>query len=98
MSFSRAQQGSLNAAEAGEELQIRIWHSELNADEPAIGYVGLAIGEDIVWEGEVSIPSEAGPLEGTITLTDSIELGEPLRVHVHNHGENTWTLLQLEIL
>jgi len=91
------EQGALNEAKAGEELEIHIWHSELDADQPATGYVGLAIGDEIVWEREVPIPSEAGPIDDTITLDQPIAFGEPLRVHVHNHGDNAWTLLRIEI-
>jgi hypothetical protein len=95
--YATVQQAALNEAGVGDELMLRFWHYDLEADQPASGYLGVAIGEEIVWEQDVPIPSPAGLVTDSIALDRPIAFGDPISVHVHNHGVNTWGILEIQV-
>lgn len=91
-------QPALTSALGGETLRVRIWHDDLTSqDGEALGYVGVQVGEARVYEADVPIPAEAGLLSADITLLPDIEIGTDVVVHVHNHGENTWSIVELSV-
>lgn len=83
---------------AGSTLSVSFWHLLLTAPEPAQAHVALAFGEDVAWETYVDIPRDTDIVEQTFTLDHPVEAGVPVRFHLHNHGQNSWTFASLAIV
>lgn len=80
----------------GDEVELSLWHQELVAEEPAEGHVAILIGEQVLWELVVAIPADATPYTESVVVAFAAEVGEPIQLHLHNHGANTWNLLRIE--
>jgi hypothetical protein len=91
-------QTSLSEAPAGSEVRIRLWHEALDADEPARGYIGVAVQGEVGFEHEVAIPGPSGLIDERFELPVDADLQTPVVFHLHNHGINTWALLELSVL
>jgi|GEM_PF-1057283 len=85
-------------ARAGDRLLTTISHFDLTAPEPSEAHLGIAAGEDILWEATIAIPSPANVLELSIELKSAIDAGETITFHLHNHGQNTWNFSQIRVL
>jgi hypothetical protein len=83
------------AVREGSELRLELVHFDLDAPEPATAHVALFFGDTLQWEREIPIPSAAYVYKETFQATRSLEPGEPIRFHLHNHGQNTWLLESL---
>ncbi len=77
----------------GEYLHLVFWHSSLVHDTAATAEVGIAVGEEILWEIEVPIPSEETAYRPYIQLGQDYLPGERLFLRVLNHGDNSWNFL-----
>jgi len=86
---------AIATARAGDELELWFWHYQLTAPEPAVGHAALEIDGTRLWEYEVAIPGDAFFLEERIVLDRDIEIGDPIYVHVRNHGQNSWTFRRI---
>ena len=84
------------AVARGQALHVVLLHDLLVFDEPAEAHVALLIGGDVVWEKKVPIPADPGVFDETFTLDRAAEEGEPVMLHLHNHGYNSWKLLTVE--
>jgi hypothetical protein len=80
---------------AGERLRTRIWHFSLTADKPAEAYVAIALGDDVIMDETLPIPSGSGLSLLTWTASESVPDGTPIYFHVHNHGDNSWSFIEL---
>jgi len=94
--FVTVQQLAAADLQEGDRLRIRVWHGELTAPEPAEGYVGIALGDEIVWDQSEAIPGPSTPIDAEIELTKAYPEDVDVYFHVDNHGLNTWALLILE--
>lgn len=90
-------QPSKVAISATDTLHLVLWHGNLAFEEPATGHVAVTIDGRTVWEREVAIPTNAKIYDERIPLDFDAPEGSLVEFHVHNHGYNTWTLLQLGI-
>jgi hypothetical protein len=81
-----------HAVPAGSTVQLELVHFDLDAREPATAHVALFFGDALQWEREIPIPSPAYVYHETFQATRALEAGEPVRFHLHNHGQNTWLL------
>lgn len=79
----------------GDTVELVFWHSTLQADAPAVGHVALAAGGRPLYEREVPIPADYTAYTETALVEADAEAGEPLGLHLHNHGVNTWTFLRV---
>jgi hypothetical protein len=80
----------------GDPLHIELWWSVLFAPEPATAHLALLVDTALLWELEVEIP---GPADARTIDFDSpiaAPAGATLTFHLHNHGQNSWTLGALE--
>lgn len=80
----------------GDRLRIELWWSGLFAPEPSTAHLALLVDDLLLWETEVEIP---GPAEARTIDFDSpiaAQAGATLTFHLHNHGQNSWTLGSLE--
>lgn len=76
----------------GDPLHLELWWSGLLAPEPAAAHLALLVDGALLWETHVEIP---GPAEARTIDFDSpiaAEAGATLTFHLHNHGQNSWTL------
>ncbi|MBX7084277.1 MAG: hypothetical protein K1X88_34030 [Nannocystaceae bacterium] len=81
--------------EAGEYVNVRMWHFDLTAPEPATGYAAVAVAGEVRWEYETPIPAD-GKLASYGWITDEpIAAGTFVQFHVHNHGLNSWNLIEI---
>jgi hypothetical protein len=76
----------------GDVITIDAYHDVLSASEPGTGYIGVALGGEVVWEWQTPIPSDPTEIHESFTVTTGLPAGADLQVHVHNHGPNSWEL------
>ncbi len=81
----------------GARLFGVLYHFDLVASEPATAHVALLIGTEVVWEATVEIPGKANVFVIDVPLEFVAPAGTPVYFHLHNHGQNTWTLGLLEV-
>jgi hypothetical protein len=92
------EQPSLVELRQGDELAFTWYHSLLTAEAPGEGHVALGLADDIVWEASVTIPADAAVFDVVVPVTISAPAGTPVRLHLHNHGSNTWLFLDFDAL
>lgn len=90
-------QGSKVALAKGDDLHLVLWHGNLAFDRPARAHVAITIAGTTVWEEEVDIPTDANIYDLRIPVDFDAPADSKVEFHLHNHGYNTWTLLQLEV-
>jgi mono/diheme cytochrome c family protein len=91
------QQTLLNL-DAGTTLELALSHSDLDFNAPASAHVAIAIAGTPVWETEIAIPSEGNIIKQTLELPFAVSSGDPIDVHLHNHGSNAWTIHSIDAL
>jgi len=97
--YLTATQPSLVALSQGDLLKVRLWHFALTSTEAsAEAHVALALDGEVVWEKTLDIPTEAGLLSDTWRAERPLPAGTPVHLHVHNHGENSYSLIELSVL
>lgn len=84
--------------DAGDTLRLNWWHADLVWAEQSEGHLLLAAGGEVIYERTVAIPADAEAYLEELEPGVAAEAGEPLVLHVHNHGYNTWNLLELSRL
>ncbi len=90
-------QPAKTAVAPGDMLHLVLWHGALVFDQPAQAHVAITVDGHRVWEQSVAIPAEADIFDVRIPADFSAAAGSKVEFHLHNHGYNTWTLLQLEV-
>ncbi len=90
-------QPSLVSIVPGDQLHLVLWHANLRFEEPAEAHAAISIGEHIIWQREIDIPSESHIFDVTLDADVYAAVGERVEFHLHNHGFNTWKLLTFEI-
>ncbi len=78
-------------------MRLELRYFDLIAPAPATAHVALQVGDAIVWERELTIPGPAMVLqEDELTAGVDAPAGTPVYFHLHNHGQNTYTLDEVE--
>lgn len=80
----------------GDTIEATVWHLELWAPERTEGHAALRIGEHLIWERRVPIPGQEAIYPVSVAIDFSAPRGTPLYFHVHNHGANSWRLLDVQ--
>lgn len=93
--YANLVQPSLRRVREGERLQVIWFHQGLAALEPSEGHIALATEKGILWEAFVPIPSDPKSYQDMFDARFDLEAGEPIYLHLHNHGANTWNLLEV---
>jgi hypothetical protein len=91
-------QQSLLDLEAGTNLELALSHSALNFNAPATAHIAVSIAGTPIWETSVAIPSDGNILKASLALPFVVHRGDPIEVHLHNHGNNTWEIHSLDAL
>lgn len=94
-SYVTALQPTLREIATGEVIQVRVWHFELTAPEPAEAHVALVIDGLHVVDERVMIPQPGGLMTAKLRVTRTIAAGAPAYFHLHNHGTNNWALVEV---
>jgi hypothetical protein len=81
----------------GATITASLYHYDLIADPPATAHVALLLGERVLWEREVEIPGKANAFAIEVVADETVPAGTPVYFHLHNHGQNTWTLGAVEV-
>lgn len=83
----------LEPIQPGTVLQGTLGHEQLapTQGETAIAHAAVAIGQRIVWEQEVQVPAEPSFIDIEVELDEGADAGEPITIHLHNHGLNHYT-------
>lgn len=79
----------------GDQLQFRLWHFDLIQFEPATGHAALSIGGVVYVDEEIAIPGEAEMIIREVFVDEEVPAGAPVVFHLHNHGANTWNLVEI---
>ena len=88
-------QPSLVDIEPGDRIDLRIWHFDLTAPEPAEAHVAVVVGDTVPWERVVEVPSAAGLITTSWIADEPVPIGTLIQHHLHNHGVNAWALFEL---
>ncbi|MCB1687579.1 MAG: hypothetical protein KDI33_03805 [Halioglobus sp.] len=90
-------QPSQAAIASGDTLHLVLWHGALAFEKPAEAHVAITVDGHRVWEENVKIPTDAEIYDVRIPVDFNAPSGSKVEYHLHNHGYNTWTLLQLDV-
>ncbi|MEZ4451729.1 MAG: hypothetical protein R3B09_19845 [Nannocystaceae bacterium] len=80
---------------AGTVVTLRLWAIELQAPEPAVATIAVAVDGESTWTREIPIPSPTELIVDRWALERPVEAGAPVVFHVDNHGANTYALVEL---
>lgn len=81
----------------GSQISLTLWHFDLSAPEPAQAHVALFFDADLQWELTLDIPQPGNMQRAEFTATRALAIGDPIRLHLHNHGRNSWILSSIEV-
>jgi len=88
-------QPSRRAVAAGESLKVRLWHFALTASMPAEAHASVVVDGVTLLDERVTIPGPGGLLVKEVRVTSDIPAGAPVYFHLHNHGDNSWSLVEV---
>lgn len=91
------QQPALRSAEPGAGLLVWMFHFAIVSVTGDFQIV-IAAGEQaerILWQRQEAVPAESALWYETVTLEQGLDTGEPIWFHISNHGQNTWSLIEL---
>ncbi|MEE9383783.1 MAG: hypothetical protein V3V08_10250 [Nannocystaceae bacterium] len=93
--YYAATQPSRVAIAEGDRVEVGFWHGDLFADDPGFAHVALLLGDTVVWEVAPEIPAASQVALGVWEATFDWPQGAPMTYHVHNHGPNTYVLVDV---
>lgn len=96
--YASLEQPLLIDLQTGDAIEIAWWHQTLNAETPTEGHIALLIGEQILWERTIAIPGDARSYNDSATMPLDAPAGTAIRLHLHNHGANSWNLNKVTAL
>jgi hypothetical protein len=82
----------------GERIKIRLWHFALSAPEPAEAHAAVMVDGMLALDERVPIPAQGGLLTREFRVERPIVRGAPVHFHLHNHGANSWSLVEVSVL
>lgn len=83
--------------QAGDLVEITVWHDFLDAAEPATGHVAVWLGDQVIWEEEVAIPAQSSTLSASVAIDFEPAADAKLGLHLHNHGFNSWRFVSVDV-
>lgn len=93
--YVTARQKTLHDIAKGDIVVVRLWHFELTAAEPAEAHAVVQVDGITFMEERVAIPQEGGLIRAEAQAEREIPAGSVAYFHLHNHGENSWALLEV---
>ncbi len=95
--YFAVEQPSLKQVRAGGTVHLVLWHSTLDDVEPGEAHVALLFGETVAWETTTDIPSRPRVHDVEFEAPEDVAVGDRVSLHLHNHGDNAWTFLTVEL-
>ncbi len=96
-SLATWEQPLLGEVKAGETLTFVFWHLDLWADPPTLASVELSIDGVPFWRYEVQVPSAEYVEQVAVPAPADAAAGAPVRLHLDNHGVNSWRVGELSL-
>jgi hypothetical protein len=93
--YLTAMQPTEREVAANELITVRVWHFALTAPEPAEAHVALVVDGIQVLDERVAIPQPGGLIKKQTRVSRAIPAGATAYFHLHNHGENSWALVEV---
>jgi hypothetical protein len=90
-------QPTLREIVPGAQISLELYHFDLLALEPATAHVAVLLGEHVLFEREIAIPGKAAVYSEEWVADFELPAGSPAVFHLHNHGQNAWTLASLKV-
>lgn len=84
-----------SAVPEGATVVVRVWHFALTAPAPATAHVAILLDGLAIVDERVEIPHEGQLIKREVQLERTIASGAPAHFHLHNHGENSWALVEV---
>lgn len=81
----------------GDTVTVEVRHYDLRAPDPASAHVAIWMGDALEWETHVSIPNTAAVEIAHFRVSRARIAGELVRLHLHNHGQNTWQIAGMNV-
>jgi hypothetical protein len=88
-------QPTLREVPEGHNIKVRLWHFELSAPQPAMAHAAVVVDDLHVLDEQIPIPSAGGLIVRELRAPHAIALGAPVYFHLHNHGANSWSLVEV---
>ncbi len=85
----------LAGVRAGEALTLVTTHSALAARAPGEAHLRIDLDDEVLSDRLVPIPSSDAIDVTSVTPARAHGAGSRLRVHLHNHGANSWRVVSL---
>jgi hypothetical protein len=98
--FATLRRSSDAALGTGETLLIRMFYASQTVFPAAQAHVTVSVGDLTVLDEQVAIPAQSGllPEQPRIVVDRDVPAGAPVLFHVGNHGDNSWSLVELSVL
>lgn len=93
--YVTARQSTQRKVGSGETLKVRLWHFELNAPNPGEAHAVVEVDGIRLLDKRVPIPEAGGLIKAEMQVERAIPLGAPAHFHLHNHGANSWALVEV---
>jgi hypothetical protein len=93
-------QPALVQVRAGDHVTVRAWRDPLFAsgEDGAEAVMALAIDGEEIWRTAIPIPQPSGAIAlGDVPAPRSWPEGAQVAWHVHNHGKNSYHLLDVDV-
>ena len=88
-------QPALSSVDVQDGIVMSLWHSTLLSEETAEAHVAIRLGTQLLWEKRVPIPSPNVAFNERLSAPIALNPGDPIYLHLHNHGSNTWNFYEL---
>lgn len=98
--YMTASQPSRAPISAGDEVDVEFKHFELTApgEDGAEAHLAFMLGDTLIAERTVPIPAADKAYRVTWTAPEDVEEGTPIYFHAHNHGQNEYSVLSIEVV
>ena len=93
--YLTARQSSLRAVAAGQRVKVRLWHFALSAPEPAEAHAAVWLNGEPLLDEHIPIPQPGGLIVREVVAEATVPEGAPVLFHLHNHGENSYSLVEV---
>lgn len=80
----------------GGTVELRLWHFALVGEGEA--HIAVRVGDVMLWETRVPIPGDSQLIFDSIEAPQALGAGTPVYFHLHNHGNNTYNLVDLVLV
>lgn len=90
-------QPTLREIVPGAQISLSLYYFDLVAPAPATAHLAVTVGDHTLFEREIAIPGKADVFDIDLVADFELPAGSPAVFHLHNHGQNTWTLAHIQV-